>query len=475
MRSDPPPIVRWLGALLLWLFAASAQAAPEALLDGELGDWIDDTVAPALGEVLSRHPRFDGETVRLVAVVPGAEAGTTHALAVALERRLRQRLLAVDGVRLAADTPRSSCEAPRSVDYLVRLEVAPAGGRDARVHVAVVDLAESVWVSGISHQWQGRLGAAERRAMQVPVVRTAPGTAASPIPVERAADVAAALESELSCLLPRDLDGALHVATPDDPALARIALALQGSLMVEPLAAVTPSRDAADWLLTLEPAPSRDGPRTLDLTLSAGDGSGRTRVASVYVTGLAGGAVADAVAPDAPVPVVDTSGPPALPARADLDLLSNLRVAPAARAGICDSRAARNNSCVEIDFDLHDRAYVFVLSTRDHRVADAPCALPEPDEPGPRRYRVRLPPGRYGVDVADTGPDAGFYVLATRSRPVAQRLSAALRDAPGQCASDRQDDGAWLAELRALLGRDAGDIAWRAVHLIHGRDGIAAL
>ncbi len=478
MAPDAPGRRRWLGPLLLWLVAGVAHGAPEALLDGELGDWIDETVAPELGDVLRRHPRFAGETVRLTAVVPGAEAGATHALAVALERRLRQRLLAMDGVRLAVDTPRSSCEAPRSIDYLVRLEIAPAGSRDARVHVAVVDLAESVWVSGISHQWQGRLTAAERRALRDPVVRAAPGTAASPIPVDRADDVAAALESELACLLPRDLDGALHVVEPNDPGLARIALALQGDLMVEPLAAVTPNREAADWLLALETPPASAGPRELNLSLSAGDGSGRTRVASVFVSGLIDGSPAATRPPPASVGGVVAEGAPARPASldgADGALLSTLRVAPAAREGICDSRQARVNSCVEIDFDLHERAYLFVMSTRDHQVVDTACGLPEPDDPGLRRFRLRLPPGRYGVDVADTGPDAGFYVLATRSTAVARRLSRALRGAPGQCANHERDSVAWLTELRTLLARDGDDITWRAVHLVHGREGIAAL
>jgi hypothetical protein len=200
-------------------------------------------------------------------------------------------------------------------------------------------------------------------------------------------------------------------------------------------------------------------------------------VASVFVSGLIDGSMASAGTPP-PADPRPPSVPPVRPeptAGAEGELLSTLRIAPAAQEGICDSRQARMNSCVEIDFDLHERAYLFVISTRDHQLVDTVCELPGPDDPGLRRFRLRLPPGRYGVDVADTGPDAGFYVLATRSRAVAQRLGRTLGRAPGRCTNAPGNAGSWLADLRALLARDGDAIAWRAVHLVHGRDGIAAL
>jgi hypothetical protein len=484
---------RSLVAVLLWLVVGApgtAAAASDGLLTGELGRWIDESVAPELAETLSRHPRFDGQTVRLVTLVSGAPAGAGNALGRAVERRLRQRLLAVDGVRLAADAPRSGCRAPRPVDYLVRLELSPDGGRSARLNVAVVDVAEAVWVSGISYQWQGRLSAAERRAMRQPVSATNAGSAGSPIPVGDAEAVATALEAELTCLLPRDLSGALFVEVPDDDALAGVALALKRKLMVAPLAAITADRGQADWLLSVEGEPGSADPRELGLVLRNATGAQPQRVAAVFVAGMAADERLAARAPTPAGPAVDPEprtprprpsadvaapAPPYSSDAASLELLSTLRLEPAAREGICDSRRARVNSCVEIGFEVHRPAFLLVLSTQDHRVVDAPCAAPERSASGSRRFRVRLPPGSYAVDQADTGPDAGFYVLATTNRRVAERLQQALATAPGQCGTADGDTGRWLAGLAAQLERHASDVSWRAVHLVHGHAGIAAL
>jgi len=475
---------RGLVALLLWLVAGApgAVASGDGLLTGELGRWIEESVAPELADTLSRHPRFDGQTVRLVTLVSGVPAGVGNALGRAVERRLRQRLLTVDGVRLAADAPRRGCAAPRTVDYLVRLELGASGARNARVNIAVVDVAEAVWVSGISYQWQGRLSAAERRAMSQPVSVASTGSAGSPISMSDAEAVAAALEAELACLLPRDLTGAVFVEVPDDNALAGVALALKRKLMVAPLAAVTADRTQADWLLGLQAEPGAADPRELGLVLRDATGGQPQRVAAVFVAGMAANQRSLAAREPAAGPTVDPE--PRAPRRGpstdvtaawSAELLSPLRITPAAREGVCNSRRARMNSCVEIDFQVYEPAYLLVLSTLDHRVVDAPCNVLERRAPGARRFRVRLPPGSYAVDQADTGPDAGFYVFATTSRRVAESLQRALSAAPGQCGSADGDAGRWLAGLTAQLERYASEVSWRAVHLVHGHAGIAAL
>jgi hypothetical protein len=429
-------------------------------------------VAPKLGKTLGRHPRFKGETVRLVALTPGDPTGRSNRLAQAVERRLRERLLEFDGLRLAADRPQPDCEPPPPIAYLVRLEVAAAGARQGRVHIAVVDLAEAVWVSGISHRWQGALSAAERSALTAPIVHASPGTAGSPIPLEDPAAVAAAMKADLACALPRGLDGALYVATPEPLALSRVGLALQAELMFEPLAAVTPDREQARWLLTLEADDSAADVRELNLTLADAGGGHRQRVASVFVSGSLGGTGGG----DVPA-VVAAPVPEAMPRPEPPGLLTALEMRPARPEGICDDRKARINSCVEIAFELRERAYLFVVSTRDHAVVEAPCdAAIERVDPGPRRYRIRVPPGAFAVDAADTGPDAGFYVLAARERAVAQRLHDTLASAPGACsrAAGRQG-AAWLEELDGVLHRLGDRVSWRAVHVAHDSAGIVAL
>jgi hypothetical protein len=215
----------------------------------------------------------------------------------------------------------------------------------------------------------------------------------------------------------------------------------------------------------------------VNLTLADADGGNRQRVASVFVSGPLG--TADAAVPPAvavtPLPV------PAPPARAPSAqpelLLSALEMRPAPPEGICDARKARMNSCVEVFFELSEPAYLLVVSTRAHSVVEAPCdSALRRAEPGPRRYRMRVPPGTFAMDSADTGPDAGFYVLASRSRQVAEQLRAALAGAPGQCvpAGGRAPDG-WLGELGRVLDRHGNRVAWRALHLAHDSAGIVPL
>lgn len=459
-------------ALAIWL--ASLPAVADALLQGDLGRWLDDSAAPQLAQTLARHPRFQGETVRLVTLTPGAATGQSNRLARAVESRLRQHLLAADGVRLAVDGPRRGCEAPRPVGYLVRVEVAPQGRRNGRVHIAVVDVAESVWVSGISHQWQGRLSAAELTALQASVNQASPGSAGSPIPLDAADDVARAIKADLLCLLPRDLHGAVFVDVPENQALARVGLALQSELMYESLAAVTPSRADASWLLTLDAADAAADVQELSLTLADDSGGNRQKVAAVFVSSAAGTAAA---APREPPPALDRHEPLPHSAPRAPGLLSSLQMTPAAPEGICDHRRARVNSCVEVSFELLRAAYLFVVSTREHRLAEVSCdGAGSRAAAGPRRFRLRVPPGSFAVDAGATGPDAGFYVLAVRDRAAAAQLQRALAGAPGQCGqAPGRPATDWLRDLRGVLNGQREQIEWRALHVVHDSSGIVAL
>lgn len=483
MRSE------WRRLILVawWMLAVGAAPALASsdVVSGELGRWLDEA-AGELGETLSRHPRFKGETVRLVALTPGPANEGGNALTEAVERRLRQRLLEVEGLRLAVERPRRDCEPPRSIGYLVRVEVGGAGA-DGRVHIAVVDVAEAMWVSGISLRWSGRFSSAERRALGVPVSAGVPGSAASPIPLQDAAAVAAALKADLACTLPADLSGALYVDTAEPPGLSGVGLALQAELMYEPLAAVTPDRGQARWLLSLDPGGSPAAPgadvRELKLTLADAEGGHRQQVASVFVSGAR---AEDAAPPPesatarrgTPVP---GDGSPVVGGRAGeraaTELLSALEMRPARPEGICDDRRNRLNSCVEISFELREPAYLFVVSTREREVVEAPCeGAAQRADPGRRRYRVRVPPGAYAVSGGSSGPDAGFYVVAVRERAAASRIATVLATAPGACgAPTASAAGEWLNELDRTMRDEGGRVVWRALHVAHDTGGIVAL
>lgn len=461
--------------VLCGLLSGPGRADAPALLDHELGAWLEREAAPELAETLARHPRFKGETVQLAAFSPGAGEAASNGLTRAVERRLRQLLLTREGVRLAAETEAAECRAPRPVAYLLRVEVTSAGARNGRVHVGVIDVAESLWVSGVSYTWQGRLTTAEIGALSRPVMGGRPGSPGNPIALTEADRVAAALKADLRCMLPWGLDGGLYVASPEPGSLARVASALRSELMLEPLAVMTAEPSEAGWLLAVEADDAGVGVQELALILTHAVTEQRQRVGSVFVVGTAG--AADHRGPGDPGAAKRAgAAPPEPPVAAVSALLSPLRMEPAAPRGICDSRRARVNSCVEIGFELLEPAYLFVLSTQTHRLAEAPCGGSlERARAGPRRFRLRVPPAGYAVSPGSAGPDGGFYVLAVRDRGHAAALQAVLAEAPGMCGRGSLATSRWLGELAAVLGELGHRVEWRALHLAHDTTGIVAL
>lgn len=453
--------------LLASLVPTAAARAATGTLDGPLGRWLDHTVAPQLAEALSRHPLFKGETVRFATLRGAVPQRTTSALNEAVERRLTQHLLQQEGVRLAFEQETRDCSVPRTVGYLIGIEIAPAGGREASVSIGVIDVAESVWVSGVAFQWQGPLSAAERQALHTALATTAPGTAESPLPMADAEAVAAALRSHLRCMLPGGLDGPLFVDQPEDPSLIRIALALQGRLLTSPLAAVTTDRESASWVMRLDRDSAGGEIQEVRVDLEDPDGGAGQRVAAVFVA-----------AADVATPAAAAATPSGLP------LLSELSLRQAEAVGVCDNSQARVNTCAEVEFELRSPAYLLVFSTQSGRVQGVDCrSRPDRDEPGLRRFRLRVPPGTVPPSsrevLASVGTsrraDAGLYVLATRSSQAASELHAALRNAPGACGAASASADAWLSSLERIIGQFETELTWRIMHLAHETEGVTEL
>jgi len=469
-----PEVLLWLCLTFAAAFAAAAQASPP-VLNGDLGNWLDDRVAPELARTLSQHPMFKGETVRFASLRNGVPQTTSTELNEAIERRLTQRLLAASGVRLAVDRPGQACQVPQAVNYILGIEVSATGSRSASLNLAIIDVQESVWVSGISFQWQGRLSTAERLALASSVTTANPGTAESPLPLADADQIARAIRHRLRCSLPRGLDGPVYVSTAEDVALSRISLALQGELLTSPLAALTADRRSARWIMALDSQVAGAQLQEIHVNLQDTDGAGGQRIASVFV---AGSNAPYRVTAGAPLSAASKASPSLL--------LSPLTVQPAERLGVCDDRKARNNSCVEVAFDLHRPAYLMVFTTQTFGIQDLSCESRLPrNEAGPRRFRLRVPPSQIpaasGRELSpiqqSRSPDAGLYVVATEDRTAARRLHNLLRRAPGTCGSSgtHQRMEPWLAELREATLKYAGVLEWAAIHLAHEPEGVVQL
>lgn len=445
------------------LLSTSLAAADSGLLNGNLGRWIETQAAPELAESLANHPRFRGETVRVVSMRDGRPLDRGSRLHQAVEQHLTQRLLQYPGVRIAWSDTEQPCGTPQPVAYLLGVELERDGSQQHKVNIGLVDVSESVWVSGVSLSWAGRLSAAERSAFGRNLETPPRGTIDSPIPVTDSARIAGLMQQHLRCALPEGLDGPLYLAPTDPGAVAQISGQLSSNLSRTPFAAVTRSPDQADWVLSVQVDRSGGRIHQLQLLLEDGERQITQQVAAVYVVGL------DASPPAEPPRRIDQV---AQPDTAPAALLSAMRFTDSEDSGICDRRRARANTCVEVSFELLQPAYLFVFSSRDRALTGLSCERwREQSRSGELRYRLRVPPA-----LRDDAPGSAVYAIAVSSRTVAKDIERHLRSVGGMCGSSGPRVlHSWLSRLDELITEQTGQVEWRAIALTHSPHGVARL
>lgn len=448
---------RMAARLLLVILPALASAASGGeLLGGSLGKWLDETAAPELAETLSRHPKFKGETVRFVPMLDGRADSAGNRLVQAVEQRLTRHLIRADGVRIAWQRDVGPCSAPEEIPYLLGIEVQKRGPDAYHLNIAMVDVDEGVWVSGVSLAWKGRLLAVEQAALATRINGGAPGSMESPLPLSESDAIGELLLEGLSCAIPAGLDGSLYVAMPAQTEYSSVSQTLARQLTIRPLAAVTIDRAQASWEMALSARPLGNGTDELVATLRDLRREGAVQqIASVMVS-----------RPRNDWP--DSATPLGMPNT----LLSGLSYEMARSRGVCQASAG-HGGCVEVSFDLLRPAYLLVVSSRDERLESQVCGRSlRISEPGSRRYRLAVPasaaaPGR---------PEAGVYVLAVEKRSVAHRIAQQINIAPGACpGSVREPAGPWLQGLSRLLAEYGHEVDWRAAHFRNGPGGITRI
>lgn len=440
--------------LRLLLLAAALVAGPvradSGLLNDALGRWLDTEVLPELGRTLGEHPRFKGETIRVVSLENGQPTHRASRLHQAVEAHLTQRLLRTSGARIAwSDQPRKSCGIEQPAVYLLGVEIERDGTRYHKLNIGMIDVAESVWVSGVSHSWRGRLTATEKAALRQQAGTAPAGTVDNPMSVQASADIARSMHRDLKCAHPEGLNGPVYLQPAQSAELNRIMASLGSELATAPVAVITRDGDQAEWVLALAESNAGTGSqvRALGLELHDRDRSTTQLVATVYVTGSRTGV-------RLPGDAVAAAG-----------LLSGIELDQSAAEGICDSRPTSAFGCAEVSFELRQPAYLFVLSSRDRELRATSCdARLEQASTGARRFRIKVYPG--GTEL----PDAGLYAIAVTDRAAAAEVARHIRT--GVCARPLSRSRSWLTELDALMSKHANVSAWRAIHLSHSRDGI---
>lgn len=457
-------LTTYLTVFLAAFLTSASTHADGALLNGTLGRWLESEAAPELAELLAKHPKFAGETIKLVSLRDGRPVEDVSRLHQAVKSELTQQLLKYPGVKLAWQEPRGVCGVPQTVNYLLGIDIEHAGGQEHRLSIGMVDVAESVWVSGVSLTWQGRLSAAEKVALRTEVPSRPRGTVDSPLPAADTREIAEQLKDNVRCSLPDGLAGAVFVEPAEGAALNRLRGELQRNLSLSAMAAMTPKRDEAAWIMKVDAREVGNRTQEVVLTLTDPERAATQQVASVFVTGLESGTSPPATT----VPTIATT-PGVLPHEPYLPMLSAFEVDENARGGICDSHRTSPDPCVEVSFELTRDAYLFVLSTSASKLTANSCATGiSRAAAGARRFRMRVSAN----DIPGTG-DAGLYAIAVDDRNAARALANLIHKAPGACAGHTgRGLDEWLTKLDLLFDAYPGAYEWRALHLSAGPDGV---
>lgn len=179
--------------------SGAASWDPPASASG-LAQWIDGELTDGLAAQLASHPRFSGETVMIAALDGEGLSQQPDVLSAGIRDRLRNNLAGENGVHLAWAGAASRCRVPERVDYVIGFEISPAGSREHRVLVRVLDRTERTWVAGVAYEWRGRLGSDERTALaQKENSEALRGGRENPFAAGQDDKLAAALAADLKC------------------------------------------------------------------------------------------------------------------------------------------------------------------------------------------------------------------------------------------------------------------------------------
>jgi hypothetical protein len=181
--------------------------------------WVSIQVAPALVRELAHHPRFKGETIRIVVFADDRPAARSSVFALSLRDRLSAAVFDTQGIRMAAQqrpSARVDC-ALDEVDYYIGLQVTAVDDGRIRIDLRTLDLEDQTWVTGLDYTWQGVLTPRQQRSLEEsradPYFR---GHRAAPFDESQTDMLAASLARELACASMRQTAGEFVVLISDD-------------------------------------------------------------------------------------------------------------------------------------------------------------------------------------------------------------------------------------------------------------------
>ncbi len=449
-----------LGRLVLvaaaWALAMDAHAAPR---DAEA--WVALNVAPSLVRELSSHPRFRGESIRIVVFADDRPAASSNAFALSLRNRLAGAIFDTPGIRMAADRApddRLDCTASE-VDYYIGLQISYLGSDEYRIDLRTLDIADRTWVTGFDLTWQGKLTQSQQQALEQrqadPWFR---GARTAPYDPEQSDLLAANLARDLACASLRQTVGEYVVLLESD----------------NDTAAGETAELVRSNLAALAPLQFTDDPLRANAVMHGQSHVVDTGLAQYWATIAPVDAVSDLPTLTANAYV---SFEPVEPDPLE-SLLSSQSVLTAAR--LIDS----GDKGVAMQVDLKRDAVVFFLNHQKHhglvRLADRDCR----SRPQARVLRAdetlrkALPVSNVEPDAAATSaawtltPQADtYYAIAVSDSETAHLLARHIQQLPQRCTSavrfGLRDEvlERWLLRFASIVDQRPGHVDWQAVQV----------
>ena len=407
--------------------ASISQAA--RVIDGTLGTWIAQQASPRLSEILTQHPRFQGERIRIMATEDGHPVPIRDQLTDQIREQLIDDLLSIADVQIVFDDT-NRCK-PIRVDTILGIEVQEHKSREHRISLAMVDIEEGIWLNGTNVFWHGRLTDDQRRAFNT---RLAKRPSTNLFNTSQIAEIAQALHSQMQCNN--------RIATPiffepavDDPGRKVLRKLIE---KISNQALTTLDKEAAVSIIRLEHTPREFslGLTRRDLPAAVHRVAAVSLIATPAMKGYTSGA-SHKVAPS---------------------LLSDIQLDERlSRGSVCD---VRKDNCADISFEFYQSAYPVIFYTANGQVAPLSCEAPIRQKAGRLHYGLNVPDGN-----SPTRPSVGFYALAFSDKSDAKAVHQAILEMAPKCGGRQQGNENWAASLQGLMSGQNSRFQWRAIHL----------
>jgi hypothetical protein len=206
------------------LFLISLYLSPVASARQQAADaWLAETAVPALTMQLTTHPRFKGQSVRIVVFENDQPAALSNMLAMSFRDHLADAVIDVPSIRvISSPAPGSSSDCSRDdVHYLIGLQISSLGEDRVRIDLRVLDSEDGTWVPGFDLSWRGSLSRSQR--WELKQSRTDPafrGHRAAPFQPTQFDLLATTVARDLGCQSMREMHGEYVVLLSDDAATA---------------------------------------------------------------------------------------------------------------------------------------------------------------------------------------------------------------------------------------------------------------